>query len=694
MRTNTESITSLWSGIPAVYEAPTADIVYAAMGPVSTEATTFADKADKVAAALTDFAANIATVKTERDTLRTDAQTFRDEIDGGVWLSLHETKKYEYLAVSASNSQSGSQAGSYQLASGAGMTQSQGLDYLRAQGETVKTSGGVIMILSDWKESSEHVDRNNQLLDRAADLYAKISGFEADCANTINAQRDSCVAEAVPVESWMLKQDAEGTVDLPWGQRSEEDRNCGESIWHGVGTGAKGFAEGLGSLLVGYNPQSGGWWDLNVWGPSLVALGTGFGGLILSTSGVAQIAGLFPGPFQTVMQKANAGSLDMLKGLVAWDEWSKNPGEAFGQTLFNAATIVVPGPKGLGGLLKGTTIGGKIHEFLNIGTKAADDVIAGARDLFRKPKFDHPKIDVPDFKDDIHTDRPGDGNPVHGHDGGGDSGGPVVAGAHETPRGHGGGGIHDGPDVRNDGSSGHDGGHAAGDERGPGGSSGNDWARNDGEGHEPLSNEDFSRLSTEQRLEIANAELSDGAITFADNTEAAHYGAEHWNDYADQLPDDQRRSLYEYTTDPPARPSYVDFNSVLRGQKAMTPELEKGIFAIDEALAGSPVTDALVVSRGTGYSHWTDDPTELIGEHLSESAYFSTSLGSAAFFDTPAVLHLRVPAGTPALYLGKISEFGETERELLLGRSIDYRVDRVVLGENGQWQIFAKVIAK
>ena len=91
MRTNTESITSLWSGIPAVYEAPTADIVYAAMGPVSTEATTFADKADKVAAALTDFAANIATVKTERDTLRTDAQTFRDEIDGGVWLSLHET---------------------------------------------------------------------------------------------------------------------------------------------------------------------------------------------------------------------------------------------------------------------------------------------------------------------------------------------------------------------------------------------------------------------------------------------------------------------------------------------------------------------------------------------------------------------------------------------------------------------------
>ena len=474
MRTNTESITSLWSGIPAVYEAPTADIVYAAMGPVSTEATTFADKADKVAAALTDFAANIATVKTERDTLRTDAQTFRDEIDGGVWLSLHETKKYEYLAVSASNSQSGSQAGSYQLASGAGMTQSQGLDYLRAQGETVKTSGGVIMILSDWKESSEHVDRNNQLLDRAADLYAKISGFEADCANTINAQRDSCVAEAVPVESWMLKQDAEGTVDLPWGQRSEEDRNCGESIWHGVGTGAKGFAEGLGSLLVGYNPQSGGWWDLNVWGPSLVALGTGFGGLILSTSGVAQIAGLFPGPFQTVMQKANAGSLDMLKGLVAWDEWSKNPGEAFGQTLFNAATIVVPGPKGLGGLLKGTTIGGKIHEFLNIGTKAADDVIAGARDLFRKPKFDHPKIDVPDFKDDIHTDRPGDGNPVHGHDGGGDSGGPVDAGAHETPRGHGGGGIHDGPDVRNDGSSGHDGGHAAGDERGPGGSGGND----------------------------------------------------------------------------------------------------------------------------------------------------------------------------------------------------------------------------
>ncbi|MBF4634831.1 hypothetical protein ITJ38_10500 [Agreia pratensis] len=496
MRTNTESITTLWSGIPAVYEAPTADIVYAAMGPVSTEATTFADKADKVAAALSDFAENIATVKTECDTLRTDAQSFRDEIDGGVWLSLHETTKYEALAISSSSSSSSSKSGStygsstssssgsYELASGSGMSQAQGLDYLRAKGETVKASGGGIMILSDWKESSEHVDRNNQLLDRAADLYAKISGFEADCANTINAQRDSCVADVVPVESWMLKQDGEGTVDLPWGHRSEENRNCGESVWHGVGTGAKGFVESLGTLALGYNPQSDGLFDVNVWGPSWVALGTNVGGLILATNPFAQAAGLFPGPFQTVMQKSNEILVDTFKGLTSWDEWSKNPGEAFGQVLFNAATIVVPGPKGLGGLLKGTTIGGKIDEFLTIGTKAADDAIAGAGDLFKTPKFDHPKIDVPDFKDpDIHLDRPGNETPVHGHADGGSAEPPRVDGptsdrsgegapAHEHPDAgsaerpssdgsttdrpaHDEGGVgHDGPDGKADGAGG------------------------------------------------------------------------------------------------------------------------------------------------------------------------------------------------------------------------------------------------
>ena len=51
-----------------------------------------------------------------------------------------------------------------------------------------------------------------------------------------------------------------------------------------------------------------------------------------------------------------------------------------------------------------------------------------------------------------------------------------------------------------------------------------------------------------------------------------------------------------------------------------------------------------------------------------------------------------LPAGTPALYMEMISKFGGTEGELLLGRGIEYRVDRVVLDGKDQWQICGEVI--
>ncbi|MGL5826551.1 MAG: ADP-ribosyltransferase [Nocardioides sp.] len=80
---------------------------------------------------------------------------------------------------------------------------------------------------------------------------------------------------------------------------------------------------------------------------------------------------------------------------------------------------------------------------------------------------------------------------------------------------------------------------------------------------------------------------------------------------------------------------------------------------------------------------------------MDEEAYMSTSLGgpAEAFKHREAILHLQVPKGTPAMWVNKVSAFTgkDTERELLLGRGLSYRVDRVEI-VSGQWQIYGRIL--
>jgi hypothetical protein len=123
-----------------------------------------------------------------------------------------------------------------------------------------------------------------------------------------------------------------------------------------------------------------------------------------------------------------------------------------------------------------------------------------------------------------------------------------------------------------------------------------------------------------------------------------------------------------------------------------SPEIRNDIEQIDRAMAGNPVPEDIVVSRGTGLGHIGMPAPDMVGQTFNDPAYMSTSLGdtAGAFDGKDAVLHLRVPAGTPALYMENVSAFGNAERELLLGRGMSYRVDRVIW-ENGQWQIYGEI---
>ena len=73
----------------------------------------------------------------------------------------------------------------------------------------------------------------------------------------------------------------------------------------------------------------------------------------------------------------------------------------------------------------------------------------------------------------------------------------------------------------------------------------------------------------------------------------------------------------------------------------------------------------------------------------------STSLGQAAFQNKDAVLHLKVPKGTPAMYLEKVSAFAGSERELLLGRGLTYRVNDAIFDDStNTWQLYAEVVPR
>ena len=100
----------------------------------------------------------------------------------------------------------------------------------------------------------------------------------------------------------------------------------------------------------------------------------------------------------------------------------------------------------------------------------------------------------------------------------------------------------------------------------------------------------------------------------------------------------------------------------------------------------------IMVSRGSGFDHLTDNPLTLIGQVIKDDGYLSTSLGSAAFRFKPAIFHFLVPGGTPGMYVGKVSHLADVERELLLGRGLQYEVQRVFLDSNGKWQIFARIL--
>jgi len=170
-----------------------------------------------------------------------------------------------------------------------------------------------------------------------------------------------------------------------------------------------------------------------------------------------------------------------------------------------------------------------------------------------------------------------------------------------------------------------------------------------------------------------------------------------WGDAAGNLSAEEREALRGYSGEKSpgeaGPPDYREINGFLRGKSAGSPEVANSVQRIDHALQSGATRENVMVLRETGLGAFDRPAGELRGSIQRDPAYLSTALGSDPSFNAtaPAVLHLEVPAGTPAMYMEGLSRF-PSERELLLARGLRYQVSGVQR-MGGRWHIYGKILA-
>ena len=178
--------------------------------------------------------------------------------------------------------------------------------------------------------------------------------------------------------------------------------------------------------------------------------------------------------------------------------------------------------------------------------------------------------------------------------------------------------------------------------------------------------------------------------TFADNAEAIGFGRDHWDGYVQDLPEREADAVRAYT----AAGTYRQMNTALRSGGRLDSETRQYIRRMDRALAGRPVPEDVMVTRGMGISHLPMSPQDMVdqGTRFHERGYLSTALGRAApsFDNNEAVLYMRIPAGTPAIWMERLSTYGVQERELVLGRDLEWSIVDAV-HRDGQWHMMVEV---
>lgn len=244
VRTQVVDIDSSWGRLKAHYEAPEQQRVYDLMDPAVRSARDLKSTLSKAAGHLDVYASTLHCLKPRLQKLEKDANDFRARVSGGVTVDASDAKDASFG----------------DLAMG-------GLNWIGDQDWIPRSYSGSVserQVTVPWKEHDPSVQENNALVARLFALVEEVSRAATTCANDINDLVESwSPSEKKPMTAEALS--APGQKPMPWGSIVEEDRNCPEAVGHGNSLAARAAGEelqGLATLAVGYNPDTGGIFDL------------------------------------------------------------------------------------------------------------------------------------------------------------------------------------------------------------------------------------------------------------------------------------------------------------------------------------------------------------------------------------------------------------------------------------------------
>jgi len=140
---------------------------------------------------------------------------------------------------------------------------------------------------------------------------------------------------------------------------------------------------------------------------------------------------------------------------------------------------------------------------------------------------------------------------------------------------------------------------------------------------------------------------------------------------------DEKFAIGDYTQE-----LYRPINQYLYGNYSLNEEYEKIITFIDAAISKFILQyDLFVVYSGTSEKHYLDWEC---GNIKTLKAYLSTSINkfvAQMYFNnirmqckSPLLVTIKLPKGTPCLYIGTNTEYSTVEYELLLGRNLKYNI--------------------
>ena len=237
-------------------------------------------------------------------------------------------------------------------------------------GNPVPKADAYEMTTISWKEHGPAVEKNKSLLREYDMILERISAAATTCANAIRCElKLVCVAPAEKITAEML-----AASDLSvWGKASEEQRNCTESVGHGLGNFWHNTWTGAASL-IGREATTGEWsWETagkTWWGVGDFVVST-----LVVTSPISALLLTNEQGRSFYNDRANVAASSW-GGLIGWDHQAHLAGEngwhryeedgvaALTESVANVGTFFIPVAGAAAGGTKAVLAGTRVGSFV------------------------------------------------------------------------------------------------------------------------------------------------------------------------------------------------------------------------------------------------------------------------------------------------------------------------------------------